>query len=69
VGVISLQYVDDTIHFFDKNVERGRNLKSILTFFELMSGMRINFHKSEIVPINIGDQEDYKFYADIFGAM
>jgi hypothetical protein len=34
-----------------------------------MSGMRINFHKSEIVPINIGDQDDCKFYADIFGAM
>jgi hypothetical protein len=29
------------------------NLKWILTYFEKMSGMRINFHKCVLVPINV----------------
>jgi hypothetical protein len=65
-GVISLQYAADTILFIDKNEEGVRNLKSILTCFEMMSAMRINFHKSEVVPINISDQDESKFFADIF---
>jgi hypothetical protein len=68
-GVISLQYAADTILFIDKNEEGVRNLKSILTCFEMMSVMRINFHKSEVVPINISDQDESKFFADIFGAL
>jgi hypothetical protein len=40
-GVISLQYADDTILFLDKDVEKARDLKWILTYFELMTGMRV----------------------------
>jgi hypothetical protein len=57
-GVISLQYADDTIIFVDKEEESGRNLKWILTCFEMMSGMRINYNKSEIVPINPLENEE-----------
>jgi hypothetical protein len=57
-GVISLQYADDTIVFVDKEEESGRNLKLILTCFEMMSGMRINYNKSEIVPINPLENEE-----------
>jgi hypothetical protein len=32
-----------------------RNLKCVLMLFEQMSGMRINFHKSEIIPLNLYD--------------
>jgi hypothetical protein len=59
-GVISLQYANDTILFVDKNLEYAENLKWILTCFELMSGMRINYHKSEIVPTDSNDVEDTK---------
>jgi hypothetical protein len=32
-------------------------MKWILTCFEQMSGMRINYHKSEIIPMNVSEQE------------
>jgi hypothetical protein len=56
-GVISLQYADDTIIF--SSVEEGhlKNLKCCLIWFEVLSRMRINYHKSEIIPINITDEE------------
>jgi hypothetical protein len=44
-GVISLQYADDTILFVDNDPMYARNLKWILTCFEMMSGMRINYKK------------------------
>jgi hypothetical protein len=51
----------------DKEEESARNLKWILTCFEMMSGMRINYNKSELVPINpVGNEESQRF-ADIFG--
>jgi hypothetical protein len=44
-GVVSLQYVDDTILFVDSCKEKTEDLKWILNYFELMSGMRVNYHK------------------------
>ena len=38
-GVASLQYADDTTLLWDKNIGKARNLKSVLSCFELMSGM------------------------------
>jgi hypothetical protein len=68
-GVISFQYADDTILFVEKNVEIANNLKRTLTCFELISGMRINFHKRELVPINILAGEELDQFADIFGCL
>ena len=47
-GVVNLQYADDTILFLDANEKVVKNMKWIFTCFEQMSGMRINYHKSEI---------------------
>jgi hypothetical protein len=66
-GVVSLQFADDTILIMDKCVEKAKNLKWILNYFELMSGMRVNYHKSEVVPINIEQKEDVERFARIFG--
>jgi hypothetical protein len=66
-GVISLQYVDDTILFVNKEETSARNLKWILTYFELMSGMIINYHKSELVPVNVEATSEVLQYVDIFG--
>jgi hypothetical protein len=33
------------------------NMKWILTHFEKMSGMRINYHKSKLIPMNLEDHE------------
>jgi hypothetical protein len=57
--VISLQYADDTILFSDTNYTHLRNLKSVLAIFEQISGMRINFHKSELVPLNLDPDETH----------
>jgi hypothetical protein len=66
-GVISLQYADDTILFVDKEEEYARNLKWTLTCFEMLSGIRVNYHKSELVPINIEDEEEVQRCGGIFG--
>jgi len=65
-GVISLQYADDTILFSDCEESHLRNLKSCLCLFEHISGMRINFHKSEIVPMNLNPSEAHEI-SHIFG--
>ena len=56
-GVVCLQYADDTILFLDANEKVVKNMKWIFTCFEQMSGMRINYHKSEIIPMNVSEQE------------
>jgi hypothetical protein len=43
-----LQYADDTIFLFQDDLEQARNLKFLLCLFEEMSGLKINFHKSEV---------------------
>jgi hypothetical protein len=65
-GVISLQYADDTILFLEKNVEMARNLKWLLTCFEKMFGIRINYHKSDFVTINVDEEEANLFCIDFW---
>jgi hypothetical protein len=56
-GVISLQYADDTILFIENNLEKAKNLKWVLTFFEEVPDMKVNYNKSELVPINLKPEE------------
>lgn len=60
-GIISMQYADDTLLFLEKNIESTMNLKWLLSCFEQMSGMRINFHKCDLVPINVDPEEAQVF--------
>ncbi|XP_026451247.1 uncharacterized protein LOC113351486 [Papaver somniferum] len=46
-----LQFADDLIIFTDDNTEQIPNLKNILFAFELISGLRVNFKKSGVVPV------------------
>jgi hypothetical protein len=55
--VISMQYADDTLLFLIKNLGNIINLKWISSFFEQMSGMRINFHKCDLIAINVEEGE------------
>jgi hypothetical protein len=66
-GVISLQYVDDILLFMGGNEDQARNLKWLLSCFELMSSMRINYHKSELIPVNIENVYEVNRWAEIFG--
>jgi hypothetical protein len=51
----------------DTDLKKAENIKWILTCFEMMSGMRVNYHKSEIVPTNIEQVEEIEGFLDIFG--
>jgi hypothetical protein len=62
---VSLQYADDTILFSKAEESALRNLKCILMLYEQLSRIRVNFHKSELFPINL-DLEDTHRFAHIF---
>lgn len=64
-GVAILQYADDTIMCLKHCLNSARNLKILLYIYEQMSGLKINFGKSEIVSIN-GDNEIKLLYATLF---
>jgi hypothetical protein len=65
-GLSIVQYADDTILFMKHDIEKARNLKLILTTFEQLSGLKINFYKSELFCFGEA-QEDASLYADLFG--
>ena len=46
-GVSILQYADDTIIFMEHDLVKARNMKLVLCLFEQLSGLKINFNKSE----------------------
>jgi hypothetical protein len=65
-GVSILQYADDTIIFMENNLEKALNMKLILYLFEQLSGLKINFHKSELYCFSQAkDLEDS--YKELFG--
>ncbi|XP_057734532.1 uncharacterized protein LOC130949963 [Arachis stenosperma] len=47
-----LQFANDTILFCPPKEETIRNYQQLLRYFELMSGLSINFEKSNIIPVN-----------------
>nr|XP_025681149.1 uncharacterized protein LOC112782780 [Arachis hypogaea] len=51
-----LHFADDTILFCPPVEEIIKNYKRLLRCFELMSGFRINFDKSSLIPINCEEQ-------------
>ena len=65
-GVSLLQYADDTILFLEHDVDKAVNMKLILSLFEQLSGLKINFHKSEIFCFGKAKVSQSK-YRKIFG--
>jgi hypothetical protein len=57
-GLSILQYADDTILFMDHNFEQAKNMNLLLSAFEQLSSLKINFHKSEIFCF--GEAKDYE---------
>ena len=47
-GLSILQYADDTVTFLYHNLDHARNIKLLLTVFEQLFGLKINFQKSEL---------------------
>lgn len=60
-----LQHADDTIFMFEARYDSAIFYKSITRMFELMSGLKINYDKSEICCFcEVKDNEI--IYKDIF---
>jgi hypothetical protein len=53
--VSHLQFADDTLLVGEKSWANVRALRAVLVLFELMSGLKVNFHKSMLVGVNISD--------------
>jgi hypothetical protein len=65
-GLSILQYADDTILFMKHDIDKAKNMKLLLSAFEQLSGLKINFHKSEIFCF--GQAKDYELqYEQLFG--
>ena len=48
-----IRYADDTILFLENDISVAQNLKWLLCCFEKMSGLRINYHKIDLMVINL----------------
>jgi hypothetical protein len=47
-----VQYADDTIIILPADSQQLMNLHSILQAYAQCTGLKINFHKSQLIPIN-----------------
>ena len=61
-----LQFADDTLFFCDANETQILNIKVIIFCFEAVSGLRINFFKSETIGVRVNENR-LAMLADIFG--
>lgn len=64
-GLTHLQYADDTVLFIQNTDSNIVNLKFLLFCYEEMSGMKINYNKSEVFTIGI-DAEESEHIANAF---
>lgn len=65
-GLSILQYADDTVLFMDHDLDKAHNMKLLLFVFEQLSGLKINFHKSELYCF--GEAKDFENeYMELFG--
>jgi hypothetical protein len=66
-GLSILQYADDTILFMEHDLEKTRNMKLLLSAFQEFSGLKINFHKSEVF-FCFGQAKEFETqYEQLFG--
>jgi hypothetical protein len=65
-GLSILQYADDTILFMEHDFKKAKHLKLILSAFEQLSGLKINFHNSELYYFGEA-QDQAQLYAELFG--
>jgi hypothetical protein len=65
-NIINLKFVNDTLIFLKAYSKRIEALKLLLVGFENLSGLKINYTKSELIPLNLTDEES-TCLAQIFG--
>ncbi|XP_026417135.1 uncharacterized protein LOC113312610 [Papaver somniferum] len=60
-----LQFADDTLIFLDADIEKVKNLRLILLSFEMLTGLKINFAKSQIS--GVGYDGDLNVFCSLLG--
>ena len=63
-GISHIQYADDAVIMIDGSDKSILNLKLILYCFEWLSGLKINFHKSDVYVFGV-DQEQKEHLANM----
>jgi hypothetical protein len=56
LSISHIQYADDTLFLGEATVQNLWSLKTILRCFELASGLKVNFSKSSVLGVNVGDE-------------
>jgi hypothetical protein len=64
-GVAVLQYADDIILCIQDDKEQASHLKLLLYLYEEMSGLKINFAKSEVIMVSQDDSKSID-YSNMF---
>jgi hypothetical protein len=52
-----LQYANDTVIYLEIDEESIANTKFLLYYFENMFGLKINYHKSEVMVLGVSSEE------------
>jgi hypothetical protein len=65
-GILNLHFANDTLLFLEVKTEYIKVLNWILVAFEDLYGLKINFDKCKITPLNISDKKGYNL-AQILG--
>ena len=65
LSISHLLYTDDTLIFCDVDSGQLKALKAVLLCFEVVSGLKVNLGKSELVPV--GEVENIDHLADLLG--
>jgi hypothetical protein len=52
-----VQYADDTLLFMKADAQHLFFLKSLLNCFAQSTGLRVNYQKSQMLPINVSDEK------------
>jgi hypothetical protein len=60
-SLINLNFTDDTLIFLQTNFKIIDALKMILIRFENLLGLKINFTKNKMAPLNLTDTEGIQF--------
>jgi hypothetical protein len=60
-GIAVLQYADDTVLCIQDDKEQAAYLKLLLYLYEDMSGLKINFTKSEVILVNQEESKSLEF--------
>ena len=63
---LSCSMLTTPFFFMDHDIEKATNIKMLLCAFEQLSGLKINFHKSEIFCFGQAKEMEQQ-YSQLFG--